>query len=77
MDSKLAGILRTVFNLTEQEFGEHLAKDDVSGWDSLKHMELVVTLEKEYGISLEMQEIVALQSVPDIVALLRARGAIA
>ncbi len=45
--------------------------DDIPGWDSVGHMNLVTELESHFGISLDMDEIVGLDSVGavrDIVA---------
>jgi acyl carrier protein len=36
---------------------------DVPGWDSVGHMNLIGELEKRFGVALEMEEIVALDSV--------------
>ena len=44
MDINLKKILLGVFNLTEKEFHIDLTKEDISCWDSLKHMDLVTTL---------------------------------
>ncbi len=42
-------------------------------WDSMRHMEIVTALEAEYGIEFSMAEIVALKSVGEARALLRAK----
>ena len=36
---------------------------DIPGWDSVGHMNLVTELESRFGISLDMDEIVGLDSV--------------
>ena len=50
-------------------------RHDVEAWDSLKHMELVVSLEEAFGMQLTFDEIVAMQSVGEIKRVLRAKGA--
>jgi len=37
--------------------------DDIPGWDSVGHMNLVTELESRFGMSLDMDEIVGLDSV--------------
>jgi len=47
----------------------------VDGWDSLKHMELIVTIENEFGIpKLEMDEIVEMTSIAKIKEVLQGKG---
>ncbi|NKB64506.1 MAG: acyl carrier protein [Gammaproteobacteria bacterium] len=67
MNDDLKIFLQKVFNLTESEFSETLTRDDISDWDSLKHMDLITGLEREFNIQLEMQDILAMQSIPIIV----------
>ena len=47
---------------------------DLEAWDSLKHMELIVSLENKFGIELSFDEIVAMQTVSEIKQVLRQRG---
>jgi len=44
---------------------------DLPGWDSLGHVNLVNALERVYSISLEMDEMIAIESVLDIRSLLK------
>jgi acyl carrier protein len=71
----------------EDLVGEVLAVDpgeltDDSGpltmeaWSSLKHLELVVTLEEAFGVSLSRADIVAMRSMADIRAMLVGKGAV-
>jgi len=42
---------------------DRMGFDDIPGWDSVGHMNLISELESRFGITLEMDEIVALDSV--------------
>ncbi|MGD0899807.1 MAG: acyl carrier protein, partial [Thermoguttaceae bacterium] len=42
---------------------DSMSFDDVPGWDSVGHMNLIVLLESRLGITLDMDEIVAVDSV--------------
>ena len=74
MDQKLQDILKKIFSLSEGEWSPNLTRSDISSWDSLKHMDLVVTLEKEYNTRLDVREIMSMKSFPDITALLQSKG---
>lgn len=74
MDKRLAGILAEVFRLKESEIHPDLNKNDVGSWDSLKQMDLVMTLENEYGIILAIPDIIRMVSVGEIVGVLQGKG---
>ena len=50
------------------------SRRDVSKWDSLQHMALVVAIEQQFGISLSMDEMVEIRSVKDICNILDRHG---
>lgn len=74
MNQRLVAILAEVFSLRESEIHPGLEKADVGTWDSLKQMDLVVSLEKEYGIALEIPDILRMMSVAGILAVLEEKG---
>lgn len=71
MDDKLSQILKNVFTLSDKEFRDDLAKEDISNWDSLRHMDLIATIEAEYDITLSMQDILAINSFPVLTEILK------
>lgn len=74
MNKKFVEILSGVFGLGVSEIRPELQKCDVGTWDSLKQMDLVVSLEREYNITLEIPDIVRMTSVSEIAAVLQAKG---
>lgn len=75
MDEKVEGLLAEVLQMSAAEITDDLAMKDVDAWDSLKHMELVVSLEQAFDTQLTFDEIVAMQSVGEIKRVMRERGA--
>lgn len=67
MEQRLIKIITEVFEIKESEIHPGLSKDDVSNWDSLKHMDLVVSLESEFNIELEIEDIIKLVTIKDII----------
>jgi acyl carrier protein len=47
--------------------------DDVEGWDSIKHISLVVAVEDRFGIKMRTAEIDGLKNVGDLVAAIQAK----
>lgn len=74
MNQQLSSILRKVFTLSDHEFDPQLTREQVSAWDSLRHMDLVATIEEEYGVLFDMDEILEMQSFENIEAALRSKG---
>jgi acyl carrier protein len=74
MNKRLVAALAEVFGLKEAEISPALTQDDVGSWDSLRQMDLVLSLEREFGVTLEMADIVRMESVAAIEEVLRAKG---
>ena len=66
--------MATVLQIPLAAVTDDLAMKDVESWDSLKHMELILSMEKTFGIELSFDEIVAMKTVHEIRRVLRERG---
>lgn len=68
MEERILAVLRNVFNDTSID--TTCSQKTCKAWDSMNHLNLVVELEMEFGISLEPEEIgrmVSYQAVEEIV----------
>lgn len=74
MNKKIVELLAEVFGLRESEIRPELTKKDVGSWDSLKQMDLVMTLEREFDIVIEITDIQRMVSVADILSVLKEKG---
>jgi acyl carrier protein len=74
MNIKFAELLAEIFGLRVYEIQHELKKCDVGTWDSLKQMDLVMSLEREYGIVLDIPDIQCMTSVAEIMAVLKDKG---
>lgn len=70
----VSGIVAHIFNLSGEEVVPELVIRELKAWDSLKHMELVVEIERQYDVELTFDEIVSIETVADILVVLSARG---
>ena len=52
---------------------DNLEIGDIQEWDSLHHMMIITGLEKEFDIKFQREELVDLENVADIVALVEAK----
>lgn len=74
MEKNLEQLLADVLQIPAAEITDELAMKDLDVWDSLKHMELIASLEEQLNLQLSFDEIVAMRSVGDIKRTLNARG---
>lgn len=74
MNKRLISVLTDVFGLRADQIVPELTKDDVGSWDSLKQMDLVMSLEREFIITLEIPDIIRMNSVANIIDVLTSKG---
>lgn len=60
---KLTTIFREVFKDDNIVATEDLTSEDVKTWDSLTNMQMVAAVEKEFGIKLQLREIMKWKNV--------------
>jgi acyl carrier protein len=73
---KLLSLIAGVLKIPVEEIQDDLAMSSLDTWDSLKHMELIASLEKYFGIELTFDEIVTMRSVREIKRVLMGKGTI-
>jgi acyl carrier protein len=54
---QVAGIFREIFDDPSLVLRDEMTADDVDGWDSLAHINLIVALERQFGIRFATAEI--------------------
>ncbi|NOT12367.1 MAG: acyl carrier protein [Methylococcaceae bacterium] len=74
MDKRLVSVLTEVFGLRTDQIVPELTKNDVGSWDSLKQMDLVVSIEREFDITLEIPDIIRMNSIGEIIEVLAGKG---
>lgn len=73
---KLKQVLSRCLNILESEIDENTSVDTVPIWDSLKHLELVLTIESEFGVSLTSDQTIEILNYPLIKIVLSEHGII-
>ena len=76
MQDDVAAAFRKAMRLDDSfPIADPMSFDDIPGWDSVGHMNLVTELESRFGISLDMDEIVGLDSVGAVRAIVARKRA--
>ena len=71
---KLIQVFRSVFHITDEELRDDLSPNQIEAWDSLTHLEMVSELEDIFDIEFEIDHISEMQTVGDIIKILREYG---
>ena len=69
-------IISDVFEIEVSDIDYSMTPDDIEKWDSLGNLILINTIEFEFKITLELEEIFSIEKIEDIYELLRKRGSI-
>ena len=70
---KLEQIIRELFDDYSGPVTPALSARDVEQWDSLGHIQLMVMIEKVFGIRFDLDEVRRLPNLGELVALIRSR----
>ena len=72
---KIQDVVRDELNDQELIIDEKTRASDVSGWDSMTHVQIVVGVEKKFGFRLKASEVAQLEDVGSLIDFVIARGA--
>ena len=72
MDSRLENVFKTTLGI--DAVPAELSQTNCEAWDSVNHLNLVLALEAEFGITFEPEEIAAMQSLAVVEKLLAAKA---
>lgn len=72
---KIQDVVRDELNDPDLVIDEKTRASDVSGWDSLTHVQIIVGVEKKFGFRLKASEVAQLEDVGSLVNHVVARGA--
>jgi acyl carrier protein len=73
MEEKLIKIFCNIFNVNENEISNKSSPENLENWDSLTHMDLVVSVEEEFEIRLTSDEIIEMKNFKMIKEILASK----
>ena len=73
--NKFNQLVSVNLKIEEEKITDALTMHDIPEWDSMNFLLLIAELEKEYGVTFSMDDVLALNSIGDIRALLEKTGA--
>ena len=68
---ELQEIFREIFDEDELVISRDTTSEDIEDWDSLTHMQLIVEIEKKYGIKFTTAEIKKAANVGEFIDIIK------
>ena len=76
MNAELRSILADTLGIPEADLAEAASTETIPEWDSVAHINIVLSLEACYGLSFTPDEILSLGSMKEILRVLHQRGVV-
>lgn len=71
MEDRVERVVKESFKLNDEKVDKNWTSDDIEGWDSMGHLNLILALEKEFGVRFEIEEIFQIRNIADISTVLK------
>ncbi len=71
--TKVQGAFHDAFGINAQSVSLETRPDDVPDWDSVGHLSLITNLERTFGVSLDVDDIMEMENVCDIVRVIQSK----
>ena len=73
--TELYTLISEVMMIPSEEISDSFSMSNSDAWDSLKHMELIVSIENTFNVSLSADDIVEMIDIKGIKNILKRKGA--
>ena len=54
---KIKQVMSAVFEIPVESIADDASSDNIENWDSLRHLNLILALEEEFGVSIPDEEV--------------------
>lgn len=71
--AELTEVFRDVFDDDFLQLRDEMTANDVEGWDSLTHIDLIVAVEKRFRVKITTRDVAGLKTVGHLLRLLEER----
>ena len=76
LTKKLEAIIAQNLNINPSEIDKEMTPDSIDGWDSLAQLSLISSIEEEFNLVFEIEEIFQIIKIGDIYDILSEKGCI-
>lgn len=71
MKEKLQEIFRDIFDDEELVITEEMTAADIEDWDSLAQINLILAIEKEFGVKFNLEEVSKLKNIGEMLEMIK------
>ena len=72
---KLKPVFQKVLDENDITITREMTAQDIEGWDSLRHVQLISAVETAFGIKFKLREVLGMKNVGDLIDLIHIRKA--
>ena len=72
--SRLTPIFRDVFDDEALIVSEGMTAEDVAAWDSLSHLNMIVAVEKAFGVKFSVRDVRSLKNVGELIDMIKKKA---
>jgi len=73
MEEQIKELLVDILNIDPNSVDESTSMDNTASWDSMNHLNICLSIEQEFGITLEIFEIESMTSFYDVVQVVETK----
>lgn len=70
---RLQEIFRDIFDDEELEIREDMSAKDIEDWDSLAQINLIIAIEKEFGVKFNLEEVSKLKNIGEMLTQIESK----
>ncbi|MCR5267169.1 MAG: acyl carrier protein [Lachnospiraceae bacterium] len=67
---KVQELFRDVFDDDDLRISDQTNSDEIDDWDSLEHISLIISMEKEFSMKFDIKEVNKLENVGEMIDLI-------
>ena len=73
---KIRGAFKSAFDIDPQTITINTVPSDVSAWDSMGHVTLASSLEQEFGLTFDVDDLMSMENVKEICRIVQSKLAL-
>jgi acyl carrier protein len=73
VQEKVIQVLINIFQVSPDKISTETTSDNVENWDSMNHINMILALEQEFGISYDEEQAVSMLSVGEIIEVTKGK----
>jgi acyl carrier protein len=73
VQEKVIQVLINIFQVSPDKIFTETTSDNVENWDSMNHINMILALEQEFGISYDEEQAVSMLSVGEIIEVTKGK----